>query len=435
MSDDTTRWEGYDHAEILAMLADTPAGSASQYAEGRWHATWFTIQSIEANLSRAITESGSGWEGEAAIAMAAGVTPLGVWGLAAADRALSVSKTLAGQAGYADYTRDRMPPISDPGLGADPPSGMGVTGGLLEDWQAADQRRHDDATEARRLMAVYTANSFHSLPGVLGSEAPPVVVVDGGTATSGSGGGTVPVGGGLGAVPVVPAGAPGATTGLPDPAAAGGASTGGPSGGGTGSTALGKLGSPPAPGGGTGSGFPPIAASPLGRDPATADVLAGSRTSTTGSVPGGGRDRGAGAPAPGGAASLGGGPGGVGGYGGVPAWGGGTDITGRGSSGRPSYDGRIRPGTDPFPPPARLDRGSPERPFPSSTPSTGDPTRPGRPGSGSPGVMPMGAGGGGDNGRTHRRPGYLVEDADVFTDHRWVTPHIINAPESEDDRG
>jgi hypothetical protein len=48
-----------------------------------------------------------------------------------------------------------------------------------------------------------------------------------------------------------------------------------------------------------------------------------------------------------------------------------------------------------------------------------------------PGLYPpMIGGGAGSEGREHRRPDYLVEDADVFTDDRWFTPPVIEGEEA-----
>ena len=114
--DDTPRWLGHSHQEILTMVAAGGGSQAAQYAEGRWHATWFGIMSVEATLTRAIADVGSGWEGEAASATTASVTPLGRWALEGAEQALATSQTLGAQARYAEHTRREMPPEPYPGL-------------------------------------------------------------------------------------------------------------------------------------------------------------------------------------------------------------------------------------------------------------------------------------------------------------------------------
>ncbi|WP_246245064.1 hypothetical protein [Pseudonocardia bannensis] len=37
----------------------------------------------------------------------------------------------------------------------------------------------------------------------------------------------------------------------------------------------------------------------------------------------------------------------------------------------------------------------------------------------------------GSPAQEHRRPDYLIEDGDVFTDDRWFTPPVIGAEDPE----
>jgi hypothetical protein len=87
------------------------------------------------------------------------------------------------------------------------------------------------------------------------------------------------------------------------------------------------------------------------------------------------------------------------------------------ADGRPGFGGRVV--TNPLPAPAVLDRGSPERPFPSSAPPAGR-------GVGE-GLLPMGAGAMGRPGPgEHRRPAYLVDDGSAFADDRRIPSSVIN---------
>ena len=77
-----------------------------------------------------------------------------------------------------------------------------------------------------------------------------------------------------------------------------------------------------------------------------------------------------------------------------------------------------RPITDPAPRPAAT--GTP--------PPTG--TRPGFPGAAGPMYPPMAAGMGAGSERERRRPDYLLDDSDAFTDDRWFPPAVITPDDS-----
>jgi hypothetical protein len=81
------------------------------------------------------------------------------------------------------------------------------------------------------------------------------------------------------------------------------------------------------------------------------------------------------------------------------------------------FGGRVA--GNPLPPPVVLDRGSPERPFPSSEPAAGR--------TAGQGLLPMGAAGTGRaGGGEHRRPSYLVDDGSAFADDRPIPGSVIN---------
>ena len=470
-SDPSPRWAAYSHEEILAMVRAGPGAAASQYAAGRWEATWFTVSLIEANLARAITEAGSGWAGPAAEAMAAGTTPLGQWAGQAAVQAQNTAKTVEAQAGYADYTRREMPPLPHPEIPTHPvrsprPYMSGVP--IMTDWAAVERDRDAATARARDLMVTYGRNSYDTLPGLLESQAPPSVVVQntatGAVQPAGAAAASSPAASrGPGVPPVArnssgaevragPAGGPrtpvarppgswpsgtaqaGSTPGGSTPSASGpGASRPGPSGSRRSDSGSGVGAVPPGPYGnsagrqaGPGRGGPgpepPIPGRSTGTFPhGPADPGSPSSPgSDTRRAPGPLSDPSTGRPLPGSGLPTGGtaphsasGPWSLGDPVGAPSH-------STGSLADPGAGGVAgRAAGSPLPEPAVLDRGSPERPFPSSAPPTGR--------AGAEGLMPMGAGGmGRAHGEEHRRPPYLVDDGSAFADDRPIPGPVIN---------
>lgn len=454
---DAPRWAGYTHAEIYELVRDRPGHAASQYAEGEWSALWFTIEYVDARLSKAIAEIGSGWEGQAASATAAGVTPLGVWAQEMADRVLLTRRALNTQASDAQHVKVSMPPPSHAALPETPPTpGPGITPADLTDWAVLDGQRDEQARRAVELMEQYTVRSEQNVGGFATFTPPPTVVV---ADASGAGAGG-PRGAGVGALS-------GAGTGGADVAPGSAAVT--PAGAvapaGAAAAAMAPGGAPPSSGPGpaaqpgTSAFVPPAGAAGGGaaaparpeRGPASA---ARSTPMTAGPVPGA-RGPGGGAalrPAvpgrgrhdsavplgpysarhgrPGTGATLPGtaGPG-------TPT---GRDATASGSAATPrgsaGLGGRLY--GDPLPPPVRPPSRSPDNPFPSvggepQSRSAGTRTAVG----GHPGLMPMGAGAGGAREETHRRPDYLIEERDVFADDRYFTPPVIGGDDEETRRG
>lgn len=427
--DDAPRWAGYTHEELYELVHTGPGPAASQYAEGRWYGARFAIELVEARLSKAIADAGSGWEGQAAAATTAGVSPLGAWALSSADEALRTTRALESQAADADHVRRSMPaPETSPG------DGYGVTPGFLADWSAADRRRDQQAQRAVDLMAQYTERSMDNFVNLGRWTAPPEVVftqpATPGASTGGAPGATSwaapadisPAADTAAAAAATatgpPAGvtAPGITpTGVtpgavPPPATLPGTSLGPATGAGS------------SPGGGEG-GFRPIVPGPPRMDPAAAVPLGPFASGTGMGVPPGTASR------PGLTADVGGR--------GSP-WPGGPAGTVGEAAGRNGLraGGGARVVADPLPPLARGSTGSPEQPFPSVG-GNGEPTSRGggaRPGHlGGPGFMPMGMGAGAHD-RGHRRPDYLI-DADVFADDRRFTPPVIGADDVEVPRG
>lgn len=454
---DTPRWQGYSHEEIVAMVSTGPGGAAGQYAEGRWHATWFSLSLIDAQLSKAIADIGSGWEGQGATATSAAVTPLGAWAMQGAEQALSTSKSLQSQAGYADHTRNSMPEVPYPGL-AQNPSDASVAD-VLNGWHAKDKVSDEKAALAQELMQSYTYNSFDTLPGMLESVPPPTVAI--GTASIGGGG----AGGGVGALPATSgaelgsgsptasaAAGPGAAGGSGGIAAAlgptgaagsgtGGAGAAGPAGGGAGAIGPGGIGagSPGAVGAGAGSagggglggrvgGVGPGAG---GAAPGLPGTAGGLGRGVTPSAP---RTKGLDVGRPG-ASGLGE-QNRSGNRWPVPAspprgpsasW---SPIGSNPGSDRLGSGGSAGRAGDALPPPGRVDRGST---FPSSAPPAGSGGRAPAGGGHAP-MMPMGGGAGGGQNQGHRRASYLIDDGSAFADDRWIPSHIVNE-NPEDHRG
>jgi PPE family len=475
-ADGAPRWAAYSHEEILAMVRAGPGPAASQAAAGRWDGTWAAVSAIEAELARAVAEAGSGWAGLAADAMTAGATPLGQWAGEAAAQARATAQTVDAQARYAEYTRREMPPLAHPEIPTEPfrgPRPYMSRVPIMTDWAAVERDRDAAAARARDLMATYSRNSYETLPGLLESHGPPSVVVQNTATGTLHGPGITPAMESLG----VPPAAAGAATGpaaagslhLPGaggaglvPGLGGAVATGSsgpalrggrpslPGAGGIGSAGSAQAGPPPSgagPGGATGPAAPGaggiVSALPRrgagglpGQVGVGSDVR--SRGPTGPGLPGG--SAGIGSPARGGLlpGEPGAGPGSRGTTGsllgdpvprapagaGLPldAW---TDrplprgpVIDAWAEGRPgAVAGRVA--ASPLPPPVVLDRGSPERPFPSSAPPSGRAF--------GEGLLPLGAGAMGRSGDgEHQRPHYLVDDGSAFADDRPIPGPVIN---------
>jgi hypothetical protein len=435
------RWEGFTHEEIYAAVHQGPGRSVSTGAEEAWAATEALILRIDERIAAAMAQSAGGWEGSAADASRAAMTPLGQWALDAANDAKITAQAVTSQGEQARELRNAMPEPNAAQLDAEYERALTDPTYIfhgLDDLQAAEQESANRAARAVDLMNGYTNNSYENRRHMDYWTLPPHVTVEasgpapapaGGAAGLGSGGS----GGGaeaLAAAEIAPAGAQavaGGTTAVPTVGAAapGGVGAGGPLPGAGGS------------GGGVGSGVVPPPVVPSGGG---IPVRPPSGQGATGRL-------GAGLP---GDRSTGGasrGPVTPGVRSGVrPVLAGPTPRAGTRQSWRDLVP--ARPGSEPgaarpwpggdegrrVPPPAgsrtvgeSTGRGhGAERPAAATEPGA-------RTGAGGRGTTtghsglypPMTTGPVAGSGQERRRPDYLVDDTDAFADDRWFTSAVI----------
>lgn len=176
--DDGTRWLGYTHEQIYAMVHGGAGPGAGQAAEAYWRSTGEVLATIDSRIGAALRAAGTGWEGAAAQATTAGAAPLAAWARERAALAGAAAATLAAQGRYADHVLREMPapaPPAGPEVAA-----LGPSPDLLSDWSAADRAQRNAAERAVEIMNSYTYNSYDTLPGMeIGTPPPQVVLADG----------------------------------------------------------------------------------------------------------------------------------------------------------------------------------------------------------------------------------------------------------------
>ncbi len=439
MSD--VRWEGLTHAEIYRRVQAGPGRGASVAVESAWTDTESVIVGIEERLVSAIVQAGGGWEGTAAEATRAGVSPLGRWAADAAGDAKLTAAGVTGQGEQAAWLRSAMPSPTAPLW--DEPAGRPAIDPLytLDDIQALEQRSANDAEQAVHLMNTYTSNSYNNISAMDYWTRPPAVTVDTGSGAAvtgpaaigpaalgpGSVGPAVPGPVGPDAGPTATPGSPGSSSPGPNLPGAGIPGAGGPGASGPGASGPGAGGTGP---GGTGPGgngpggngsVPVIPPGPAGRAPTqTPSTTTDRRPPASGNLPPGASTT---TPAPG-RPPLGSPAGTVppARPGPPPSW---RDLV-------PTTDAHT-PGNGSWPrglaePPGAPGRGAstglpPAEPEPSVR-GNGSRANP-LPASGLyPPMMGVGAT---SPDRDHRRPDYLLDDGDAFADDRWFPPPVIGA--------
>lgn len=467
-------WRGLDHRTVYEMVVNGGAGAGvSMDAEAAWASMQHAITRAEEGIAAAIQATRTQWEGAGADATRSAYSPLGSW---AQDAALDAQLTASGVRGQAELAMNTRAHVA---ANAPPQNFLEYLHDQIGSWDG-NTIYDEQAAAVDRLMTDYELASAENTRKLDYWIVPPTVVVTPATAAPGGAAGFGVVGtadtGGLGTTAV----APGAGVGVPPalgvraaeaPLIGGGAIAGGAApavaagAGGAGSGAAGSGGA--GSGGGVGPG---VAAGAL-----PAAGAAGAR-----GVGGAGQGGSAGA---GGTAGAGPSPGA--GRAAAGATGLGTGGVARPSDRvGPSAGGR---GTGPGPwsraaADAAAPRGAPAafRPVvpgvaarspvpdwrsvlltPDGVPRDGGgraaavgegpgragetASRPGAPGgaageqgrstagwrpagpaAGPHGMYPpmAGAGVGGQPGE-RRRPGYLVDDSDVFVDRRWVSEAVI----------
>jgi hypothetical protein len=432
------RWEGYSHEEIYAAVHRGPGAAVSKPAEDAWKEAEALILRIDDRIAAAMAGSAAGWEGSAAEASRAAMTPLGQWALDAARNAKLTAGAVTGQGLQANYVRENMPePLTEQRNAA---FGAALTDPTyifhgLDDLHAIEQDSANRAARAVELMNGYTDNSEGNRQFWVAAPFPPQVTVVTDVAAAGPGGPGVP-------------GVPGASA--PTPAAAVAPPPGGavpappvPPGAAVPPAVAPPVGAPPAaPPGSPGAGpaappvtplppavVPPVPGQPPGRTtpgpsatPASAGPTAPSRTPPPGVLP---------------PARPGGSP--PGSFRPVvpslprtappPSW---RDVVPGPAAAGPrgpvpgtvDPDRALPPGarTTAEPPAARTAAEPAARPVPTGAPPA---TRPGVPGLAGAMYPPMAAGYGAGAERERRRPDYLLDDSGAFADDRWFPPAVI----------
>ncbi len=439
----TPDWSQLTHRQLYEAVQSGPGRAISVAAEERWTRIETVITDIEQRISSALARSNGGWEGAAADATRAGVSPLGAWALDAAGDARLTAGAILAQAEHAAELRRLLPP---------PESGPGPLAGRIGVSPHDAARQAAAAADAKRLMHDYANHSYENDRYLDYWTVPPSVTVDstpiGPPGTSGLTGPSAGTGSGSAAhgsrsggsvAPDIGAEPPGASFGVAGP-------PGGPNAAGAGIAGAGIVGA-----GVAGQGGPGASAAGSGR--AGSGPVRGGSGSVSGDLPPaelvpGGRAPGG---VPGGAGPSGSGTGRTG-LGGLDS-GGRSEPTagGRGPSRMttPLGGGAVRPVVPEVPrsnsvpgwrdlvPDADQQPRS-TRPGPTAEPvgraalvaeesahTTGS-----RAGTGTGMYPPMAAGGAGSAGGEHRRPSWLVDCTGAFDDDRWFPPAVIT-PDAE----
>ncbi len=455
---DTTRWAGFTHDQIWAMVEPGNPATASENASFAWMKTQILIQSIEERLSAVASGTAADWEGAAANASRGAVSALGQWAIDGAAGARNIANTLVDQTHEALIVQQRMPPPQTQALSAewdkfwsDP--GYVVANALdgFADLRALEEQAENDAQRARDLMAQYEARSRgEHIPRMQDMTPPPEVtagvaaaaVPPGGSGGTGPGlGAPVPAGPGS-AAPVGPAGVPGAPPppvgGVPPlPGAPGATPLAVP----TAPAAQAPLPEPGANIPGAQAATPPAAQGAPGPGPGTTGPGApGVIPPGTNATPSQRPDRSAIPPPPG-----------------VPSAQSAPLPGGAGPAGTPGGPGTPRPAPPAAPlpgwrdvvqsnagsgtggnsqrPPAPGVRAVPEAPLraapfgerPGAGVTEAARSAGARPGGGFGAGMypPMAGMGAGGQEREHRRAPFLTDDTDAFADDRWFPPAVI----------
>ena len=172
------RWEGFTHAELYERVHAGPGRGASTAVESAWADTEAVILGIEQQLAAAIKDVGAGWEGAAADATRAGLTPLGRWAMDAAGDARLTATGITSQGEQAAWLRNSMPsptaPLWDEPDGRPPADPLY----LLVDAQALEHKAAEDAAQAVHLMNSYTSNSYDNVRLMNYWTLPPTVTVE-----------------------------------------------------------------------------------------------------------------------------------------------------------------------------------------------------------------------------------------------------------------
>jgi hypothetical protein len=465
-------WRGLDHAALHEVVVNRGLGPAvSMDVEEQWRRIGLTVTRIEGDLTAALAASESEWSGVAADAARTGLTPLGRWALDAAGDAASTAAAVTDQALASAVLRSQLrdnPPVPTETITEtlDRNASYGTRGASADEvaiQQAAQAERDGAAAKAVSDARVYENIGYESRRTMDFWTVPPTVTVEAAPAgASGTGSGGPYLTGGP--TTDLAATAPGPTS-VPLPATApdGSSATTALGGGGTGSVPAGSAGVGNLPAGSPGAGSVPGrpgagATGPVPLGPGPARRPAGSGPSPLG--PAGRINDALDGPAPTASTPRPAAPaeGGSGRY--LPvnpaappldrtAPAPGARGTGPGPWSRAAADaaavgrgGPFRPVVPAVPRPAPLPDWRSVVAPPNEPGRTGPsvPSEPGRaaqqavgaPGTGtrsspvaSHGMYPPMTGAGGSGGNERRRPSYLIDDSDVFVDHRWVQPAVI----------
>ncbi|SHG48886.1 PPE domain-containing protein [Streptoalloteichus hindustanus] len=172
------RWRGYTHEELYAQIHAGPGAAASASSVVRWSELTRALGEIDSDLTAALERCGGSWEGAAADAARAGLTPLGEWACDARGGAEVMRLSAELQADYVSKARADMPqPVA---VTAEEPSA--VVSGLVHLFGGqTDYERQEaaaDAAEQRAFEVMVTyESSTRSNTSTLGEFSPPPQVV------------------------------------------------------------------------------------------------------------------------------------------------------------------------------------------------------------------------------------------------------------------
>jgi hypothetical protein len=110
---DGTRWRGYSHKDLYTMLHDGPGAAASAEPSRRWAEISATLTEIGQDLQKALTLTGTAWQGRAAGAAYDRLSTSVAWATASGTSAAALRTAVEDQAEHIARARADMPAPAD----------------------------------------------------------------------------------------------------------------------------------------------------------------------------------------------------------------------------------------------------------------------------------------------------------------------------------
>ncbi|TDV41507.1 PPE domain-containing protein [Actinophytocola oryzae] len=172
---DGTRWRGYSHKDLYAMLHDGPGAAASAEPSRRWAEVSATLTEIGQDLQKALDLTGGGWTGPAAGAAYDRLSTTVTWASATGTSAGAMRVSVEEQANHIAQARAEMPQPEDvPATQPDPTVAPAVQ--VLQaqtDAEAAEAAASSAEERAVEVMTAYETNTNATTGALATFDRPP----------------------------------------------------------------------------------------------------------------------------------------------------------------------------------------------------------------------------------------------------------------------